>query len=182
MGRLVFLMNMTLDGFIEGPGHDLSWSIPDEEIHRYFNEEQRQTEVNLYGRRLYEVMDYWRTVEVEGLSDYEAEFAEFWRATPTVVFSRTLDRVEGDARLAEGDAAEEIKRLKAETDGILSIGGPTLAGSLPPGLIDEFRVVVHPVTIGSGTPFFQGQRQNLKLVDLRQFRSGLVRLSYQPSA
>lgn len=182
MGRLVFLMNMTLDGFIEGPGHDLSWSIPDEEIHRYFNEEQRQTEVNLYGRRLYEVMDYWRTVEVEGLSDYEAEFAEFWRATPTVVFSRTLDRVEGEARLAEGDAAEEIKRLKAETDGILSIGGPTLAGSLPPGLIDEFRVVVHPVTIGSGTPFFQGQRQNLKLVDLRQFRSGLVRLSYQPSA
>lgn len=182
MGRLVFLMNMTLDGFIEGPGHDLSWSIPDEEIHRYFNEEQRQTEVNLYGRRLYEVMDYWRTVEVEGLSDYEAEFAEFWRATPTVVFSRTLDRVEGDARLAEGDAAEEIKRLKAETDGILSIGGPTLAGSLPPGLIDEFRVVVHPVTIGSGTPFFQGQRQNLKLVDLRQFKSGLVRLSYQPSA
>lgn len=182
MGRLVFLMNMTLDGFIEGPGHDLSWSIPDEEIHRYFNEEQRQTEVNLYGRRLYEVMDYWRTVEVEGLSDYEAEFAGFWRATPTVVFSRTLDRVEGDARLAEGDAAEEIKRLKAETDGILSIGGPTLAGSLPPGLIDEFRVVVHPVTIGSGTPFFQDQRQNLKLVDLRQFRSGLVRLSYQPSA
>lgn len=182
MGRLVFLMNMTLDGFIEGPGHDLSWSIPDEEIHRYFNEEQRQTEVNLYGRRLYEVMDYWRTVEVEGLSDYEAEFAGFWRATPTVVFSRTLDRVEGEARLAEGDAAEEIKRLKAETDGILSIGGPTLAGSLPPGLIDEFRVVVHPVTIGSGTPFFQDQRQNLKLVDLRQFKSGLVRLSYQPSA
>ena len=100
MGRLTFLMNMSLDGFIEGPDRDLSWSNPDEELHRFFNGEQRETDIQLYGRRLYETMDYWRTVDAESLSDYEAEFARFWRATPTVVFSRTLVRVEGDARLS----------------------------------------------------------------------------------
>lgn len=181
MGRLIFLMNMSLDGFIEGPNGDLDWSNPDEELHRFFNEEQRQTTVNLYGRRLYETMDYWRTVDVQGLADYEAEFTELWRATPTVVFSRTLDRVEGNARLVKGDAVEEIKRLKDETDGVLAIGGATLASSLPPGLIDEYRVAVHPVTIGAGKPFFQGQRLNLKLVDTRRFKSGVVQLTYEPA-
>ena len=182
MGRLVFLMNMTLDGFIEGPGGDLGWSNPDEELHRFFNEEQRQTKVNLYGRRLYETMDYWRTVDVAGLADYEAEWGEIWRATPTVVFSRTLDRVEGNARLFKGDAAEEIKRLKDETEGVLSIGGPTLASSLPPGMIDEYRVAVHPVTIGAGTPLFQSAQLTLSLLDTRRFASGVVLLSYAPAA
>ena len=183
MGRLIFLMNMTLDGFIEGPGGDLGWSNPDEELHRFFNEEQRQTEVNLYGRRLYETMDYWRTVDVQSLPDHEAEWAEVFLATPTVVFSRTLDRVEGNARLAKGDATDEIRKLKDETSGVLSIGGPTLASSLPPGMIDEYGVVVHPVTIGAGTPMFPRRDKplNLKLLDTRRFASGVVVLRYEPA-
>jgi dihydrofolate reductase len=181
MGRLIFSMNMTLDGFIEGPNRDLGWSIPDEELHRFWNDEQRKTALNLYGRRLYEAMDYWRTVDVQGLTDYEAEFAEIWRATPTVVFSRTLERVEGHPRLFKGDAVEEIKRLKDETDGVLAIGGATLASSLPPGLIDEYQVLVHPATIGAGTPFFQGRRLNLKLTDNRRFKSGILQLTYEPA-
>jgi dihydrofolate reductase len=182
MGRLIFSMNMTLDGFIEGPGGDLGWSIADEELHRYFGDEQRVNKVNLYGRRLYETMDYWRTVDLEGLSDHEVDFGRLWRATPTVVFSRTLDGVEGNARLFKGDAATEIKRLKDQTDGVLSIGGATLASSLPPGLIDEYRVVVHPVTIGSGTTFFQNQRLKLRLLETRRLNSGVVLLRYEQSA
>lgn len=181
MGRLIFSMNMTLDGFIEGPNADLGWSTPDEELHRFWNEEQRRTALNVYGRRLYETMDYWRTVDLAELPDHEAEFGEIWRSKPLVVFSRTLERVQGDARLFKGDAASEIGRLKDETDGELAIGGPTLASSLPPGLIDEYRVVVHPVTIGAGTPFFQGQPLTLKLTDERGFKSGVVRLTYEPA-
>jgi dihydrofolate reductase len=172
---------MTLDGFIEGPGGDLDWSNPDEELHRFFNEEQRQTAINLYGRRLFEAMDYWRTVDVEGLPDHEAQFAELWRATPTVVFSRTLERVEGNARLFKGDAAEEVKKVKDQTDGVLAVGGATLASSLPPGLIDEYRVVIHPVTIGAGRAFFQGQKLNLKLMGIKRFKSGVVQLTYEPA-
>jgi dihydrofolate reductase len=112
------------------------------------------------------------------------EFARDWKATPKVVFSRTLDKVEGNATLAEGDIAETVARLKQETDGNLALGGPNLASTfMELGLIDEYRLFVHPVLVGGGTPFFPplDERIDLHLVEARTFSSGAVSLRYSPT-
>jgi dihydrofolate reductase len=172
----------SLDGFIETPDHSLDWATVDEELHRFSNEQERESSLDLYGRRLYEVMTYWQTADADpAISDYEAEFAHVWQATPKIVFSRTLDRVEGDSRLVRGDAAETIARLKAETDGVLTIGGPTLAATAARlDLIDEYQPIVHPVVLGAGTRFLPDglERRTLRLVETRTFGSGVVFLRY----
>src|SRR3954470_16321678 len=112
--KLIYSMAVSLDGFIAGPDGTFEWSRPDEELHRFFNDQARETGVELYGRRLYETMRFWETRDQEpSASDIELEFTRIWKATPKVVFSTTLREVEGNARLVSGDAAEEVARLKA---------------------------------------------------------------------
>jgi dihydrofolate reductase len=184
VGRLVYSMNVSLDGYAAGPNGDLGWSTPDEELHRYWNDAVRETEVSLYGRRLYELMSaFWPTADQDpSAPDYIVEFARVWLDTPKVVFSHTLERVEWNSRLVRGDAVEEVVRLKAETTGDLEVGGPTLAASLlRAGLIDEVRPVVHPVIVGAGLPFFPAldEPRRLRLVETRPFASGVVALRYE---
>jgi dihydrofolate reductase len=183
MGRLIYLMNVSLDGFVETPDHSLDWTNVDEELHTWFNDELRRTDAELYGRRLYEVMAaYWPTAEADpSATDAMLDFARIWNAKPKIVFSTTLDAVDGNSRLVKGDVGEHLARLRTEFDGDLSVGGPTLASAfIRRGLIDEYRLLVHPVVLGAGTPFFPtlDDRIGLRLTETRTFASGVVLLSY----
>ncbi|MEP6681506.1 MAG: dihydrofolate reductase family protein, partial [Chloroflexota bacterium] len=129
MGKLIYLMNVSLDGYVETPDHSLDWTIVDEELHTWFNDQARGTDASLYGRRLYEVMNaYWPTAESDpSATPAMLDFARVWNAKPKVVFSSSLASVEGNSRLVRGDVGEELARLRTEFDGDLEVGGPTLA-------------------------------------------------------
>jgi dihydrofolate reductase len=178
--RLVYSMGVSLDGYIAGPGGGIEWSAPSEELHRFHNEQSREVGVHLLGRRLYETMTYWETAE-ERPGSPEHEFARIWRRTPKVVFSRTLESVEGNSRLAEANVAEEVARLKARPGRDLAVGGAGLASTLIElDLIDEYRLFVNPVILGAGTRYFPPleRRIDLRLIDTRTFRPRVVYLRY----
>jgi dihydrofolate reductase len=186
MGKVIYSMGVSLDGFIAGPAGEIDWSAPDEELHRFHNEQARKMGVHLYGRRLYEAMRYWETAEQNpSAPEHELEFARIWRETPKIVFSRTLDRVEGYATLVKDNVAEEVARLKQQSGKELAVGGAGLASTfVEQGLIDEYRPFIHPVILGGGTPYLRqlDDRINLQLVETRKFGSGVVYLRYQPAA
>ena len=183
MRKLIYSMGVSLDGFAAGPGGEIDWSAPDEELHRFHNQQTREIGAHLLGRRLYEVMLYWETAEENpSLPETEREFAQIWKALPKIVFSRTLEKVEGNARLAAGDVAEEVAALKEQPGEDIAVGGPGLASSLIElGLIDEFRLFVSPVLLGAGTPYFPAleERTDLELVETRTFASRVVYLRYR---
>jgi dihydrofolate reductase len=113
MRKLVYSMGVSLDGFIAGPDGEIDWSAPDEELHRFHNQQARETGAHLYGRRLYEVMTYWETADQKpSVPEHELEFARIWKDTPKIVFSKTLEKVEGNARLVRDSGAEEVAKLK----------------------------------------------------------------------
>jgi dihydrofolate reductase len=181
MRQVIYSMGVSLDGFIAGPNGEIEWSAPDEELHRFHNEQTRELGLHLCGRRLYEVMAYWETDD-EGRSAVGQEFARIWRQTPKIVFSRTLDSVEGNARLVRDNIAEEVARLKEEPGKDISVGGAGLAAELIRlDLVDEFRPFIHPAVVGGGTPFLPrlGERIDLRLVETRTFGSRVVYLRYQ---
>jgi len=184
MRKLIYLMGTSLDGFIESPTGDIDFGDPDEELHRFFNDHAREIGISLYGRRLYEAMaPYWPTVELNpSAPDYEVEFARIWMDTPRVVFSRTLEKVDWNSRLVRDDLPGEIARLKAEPGKDIEIGGPTLAAeAMRHGLVDEVRLVVHPVVLGGGKPFFPDleNAMPLRLLETRTFGTGVVYLRYE---
>ncbi len=183
MRKVIYPMGVSLDGFIAGPGGEIDWSVPDEELHRFHNQQTRETGVQLCGRRLYEVMLYWETADQQPSAPaYELEFARIWKDTPKIVFSRTLEQVEGNARLVSDGVAEEVARLKEQPGEDLSVGGAGLASTLiEAGLVDEYRLFVSPVVLGSGTPYFPAleQRIDLELVETRTFGSRVVYVRYQ---
>lgn len=182
MRKLIYSMSVSLDGFVAGPGGEIDWGAPDEELHRFHNERLRETAVHLCGRRLYEVMQYWDTAaEDPSLPDVGREFADIWASTPKLVFSRTLDEVQGNARLATGSVADEVARLKQEPGEYLEVGGAALAAEcIRLGLVDEYRPFVCPVVLGSGTPFFPAldERIELELLETRTFASRVTYLRY----
>ena len=183
MRTVTYSMGASADGYIVGPDGRFDWSAPDEEVFRAHIEELRHVGVHLMGRRLYETMLYWETAEQEhSLDDVEREWAALWNPLPKVVFSTSLSSVQGNARLATGDLAQEVERLRAEPgEGDIAIGGAALAAAAAAlDLIDEYRVWVHPVLVGGGIPFFpQQERQvRLQLLESSTFQSRLVRLRY----
>lgn len=125
MRKLIYAMNVTLDGYIAGPRDDIGWGLPSVELHQWFNDRAREVGVSLYGRRLWELMNgHWPTADQEpDATPVEVEFARIWQATPKVVFSTTLQEVSGNARLVTGDAMAEIARLKEEDGAPMEIGG-----------------------------------------------------------
>ncbi|HZV73222.1 MAG TPA: dihydrofolate reductase family protein [Conexibacter sp.] len=183
MGKVIYSMGMSLDGYVEDPDGGIDFSAPDEEVHRLANEQAREASAFLFGRRMYEVMEgFWpQAASREDLPEVELEFARAYVETPRVVFSDTLAEVAGDARLVRSDAAvAEVTRLKQESDGHLDLGGATLAASLI-DLIDEFRMWVNPVAVGGGKPFFPpaGGQLRLRLAEHRAFDSGTLYLRYE---
>jgi dihydrofolate reductase len=183
MSRLIYSMNVSLDGFVETPDHSLEWASMDDELHAWWNDQERRAAALLYGRRVYEVMAaYWPTAEADpAATPVMLEFARIWNPKPKIVFSTTLGSVDPTSRLVHGDVGEILAGLKDEFDGELSVAGPTLAAAfIQRGLVDEFRPVVHPVVLGRGTRFLPKLRRpmGLRLVDAHPFESGAVALSY----
>jgi len=179
MAKLVFGMNMSLDGFVN---HDHEAFMPDPVLFRYFIEQTRKTTGSLYGRGLYELMRFWdgdAWNQDERAQDDLREFAEAWRAMPKWVASRSLKEVGPNATLLGDDLESEARRLKAEHDGEIEIGGPKLAASLATlGLIDEYDIFLRPVVMGKGRPFFDGITPKLRLVASDRISENVVKLTY----
>ena len=172
--RVIYSMSVSLDGFIAGPDGDIDWAAPDEELMAFHTEQSRELDAHLCGRGLYEDMLPWET--------REGDFAEIWKAIPKVVFSTTLETVQGNARLATGDVADELSRLGKTPAADVSVGGAGLAATLVEhDLIDEYRLFINPVVLGGGTPFFPERRERLKLelIETRTFGARVVYLRYR---
>jgi dihydrofolate reductase len=184
MRKLVYGMNVTLDGYVAAPGDDLGWGVASEELFAWWLDEERAIGTLLYGRRLWEAMSsYWPTGDQQpDATAAQIEFARNWRDTPKVVFSSTITHVDWNTRLVTGDAISEITRLKAEGGEPMRVGGASLAGAaMREGLVDEYTIVTHPVLVGGGTPFFTALdgRVNLNLMETRTFPDGVVLTRYQ---
>jgi dihydrofolate reductase len=185
-GKLIYLLNVSLDGFVETPDHSLEWSTVDDEIHAWFNDQTRSLDATLYGRRLYEVMaGHWPTGEENPAStETEREFARIWNPMPKIVFSSTLEQVEHNSRLVKGDVGEILADVRREFDGDLGVAGANLAGQfVRRGLVDEYRLVIHPVVLGAGTPYWPELDApiRLRLVERETFRNGVVAERYVPA-
>ena len=184
MGRLIYAMSVSLDGFVETPSRSLDWVDVDEEVHGVFNEQAREVSASLYGRRMYELMlDYWPTAEADpAATPAMVDFARIWATIPRIVFSRTLAAVDPGSRLVRTDAVEEVARLKAQPGFDMDVGGATLASALlRAGLIDEVRMFLQPVVLGAGTPFFPplDNPVGMTLTETRTFGSGVVLVRYE---
>jgi dihydrofolate reductase len=181
--KVIYSIGVSLDGFIAGPGGEIDWAAPDEELHRFHNEQTRELGAHLCGRRLYEEMVFWETADRNpSAAEHELEFARIWQALPKIVFSTTLTEVEGNARLATEGVREEVAKLRQQPGGDLAVGGAGLAaGFTRLGLIDEYRLFVSPVVLGGGTPYFPPleERIALELVETRTFGSRVVYLRYR---
>ncbi len=176
MAKLVFGMNQSLDGYVE---HMEMRTGPT--LFRHFIEHVRDLTGSVYGRRMYEVMRYWDEDDPEWGAE-QREFAAAWRRQPKWVVSRSLKSVGPNATLIEDNVEAMIRALKARLDGEITVSGPDLAQSLTNlGLIDEYRLYLHPVVLGRGTPFFAGPRPPLRLVASDLMDEDTIRLTYVPA-
>jgi dihydrofolate reductase len=175
MAKLVFGMNQSLDGYV-----DHEEFAPDPALFRHWIEQVRGVTGSVYGRRMYEVMRYWDEDHSEGTPELH-EFATAWRSQPKWVVSSTLESVGPNATLVEGDVESAIRGLKTQLNGEIHVSGPELARSLTDlGLIDEYRLYLHPVVLGRGKPFFAGPRPPLRLVASALIGEDVIRLTYVP--
>lgn len=176
MAKLVFGMNVSLDGYV-----DHTEFAPSPILFRHFVQEAKEQTGSLYGRKVYELMRYWDEDQATW-SDDERAFAAAFRKQTKWVASRTLERVGARAELLSGDLAARVRALKAEQEGEIEVAGPDLARSLTDlGLIDEYRIYLHPVVLGKGTPYFAGPRPRLRLVSHDRVDDDVVRLVYVPA-
>jgi dihydrofolate reductase len=176
VAKFVFGLNQSLDGYVDHQAF-----APGPELFRHFVEQVRDLTGSVYGRRMYEVMRYWDEDFPEWGSE-ERDFAAAWRSQPKWVVSRSLQSVGPNATLVADDFEAVIRGLKAELAGDIEVAGPDLAGSLTDlGLIDEYRLYLHPVVLGHGKPFFAGPRPPLRLVANDQIGEGVIRLTYVPA-
>ncbi|HEU4892675.1 MAG TPA: dihydrofolate reductase family protein [Vicinamibacterales bacterium] len=176
MAKLVFGLNQSLDGYVD---HEAF--APSPTLFRHFIEQAQGQAGSLFGRKMYEIMRYWDDDHPEWNAP-ERDFAAAWRKQPKWVVSRSLKSVGPNARLVEGDLESAIRKLKAERDGEIEVAGPGLAQSLTGlGLIDEYRIYLHPVVLGHGTPFFAGPRSPLRLEANDRIDGDVIRLTYVPA-
>src|SRR5881392_971313 len=174
---LIYSMGVSVDGFIADREGAFAWTVPDEEQFRFHTAQVRELGGHLCGRKLYETMLVWETDPSMRENKLDAAFADVWCAIPKVVFSRTLDSVQGNARLAEASLAEEVAAAVDATDKDVSIGGAGLAAqAIELGLVDELRIFRYPVVVGGGTPFLPPVTEDvpLDLVETRTFGSRVI--------
>lgn len=181
--KIIYMMTVSIDGFMEGPNREIDWHMVDEELHRHFNDELRVMGAFMSGRVTHELMaDFWPTAD----SDPDApepvrEFAGIWRDMPKIVFSRTLERADWNTTVVREVVPEKIRQLKAEPGGDMMLGGSDLATTfIQHDLIDEYRIYVDPMIIGRGKRMFHptDSRLPLRLEETRTFGNGVVLLRY----
>lgn len=176
MAKLVFALNQSLDGYVDHMAF-----APDPALFRHFIDDVRGVAGSVYGRRMYEVMRYWDDDRPEWEAA-ERDYAEAWRRQKKWVVSRSLESVGPNATLVAGDLEAAIRALKAELAGEIEVSGPELARSLTDlGLVDEYRLYIHPVVLGGGKPFFAGPRPPLRLVASDRIGADVIRLTYVPA-
>ena len=176
MAKLVFGMNQSLDGYVDHMAF-----APGPTLFRHFIEEARGQAGSVYGRQMYEIMRYWDDEHPEW-DEGEQAFAAAWRKQPKWVVSRSLRSVGPNATLVEGDLGDAIRKLKAGRSGEIEVAGPNLAKTLSElGLIDEYRIYLHPVVLGHGTPYFAGPRPPLRLIAHDRIAEDVIRLTYVPA-
>ena len=183
-GHIFYGFMVSADGYIAGAqGGEIGLPVPEEALHRHFNDMQERTALSLYGRTMYEVMKYWDAPSAES-QDYEQAYARAWQGTPKVVFSTTLESVGPNARLVKekADVERTVRQLKAETDGAIEVGGAGLAASLIRlGLVDEFRLYMMPVVLGGGKPYFEaGLQLELELLGSESLPQHCTLLRFRP--
>ena len=180
MAKLIYAAIASLDGYVADADGNFDWAAPDDEVHAFVNDLERPIGTHLYGRRMYDVMAAWETIE----DDHPTmrDFAEIWRAADKIVYSTTLDAVSTKkTKLERTFEPDAIRRMKASADRDISIGGPGLAAhALEARLVDELHFIAVPVIVGSGTHWLpDGVRLDLELLDERRFASGVVHLHYR---
>ena len=183
MARLIYSAITSLDGYVVDADGNFDWAAPDEEVHAYVNDQERAVGTYLYGRRMYEVMVAWESMDDD--APVMRDYAQVWRGADKVVYSSTLDEVRGPrTRLEPAFDPDAVRRLVDESTTDLSIGGPTLAASaLRAGLVDELNVYLNPVVVGGGTAWLPDDlRLDLTLVAEHRFAGGVVHLRYTPTA
>jgi dihydrofolate reductase len=180
--KIVLGMSVSLDGFVEGPKREIDWHLVDEELHAYFNAQLSTKGAFLNGRVTHELMaGFWPTADEDPASSPPmVEFAQIWRDTPKIVYSRTLTRADWNTTIVREVVVDEVLALKAQPGGDLALGGADLAATfMRHDLIDEYLIYVHPVVIGGGKPLFHGAAMDLRLVENRTFGNGVVLLRYE---
>ena len=183
MCKIIYKTTVALNGLIEMPGDPPDWVIADEELFRYMNNLERQVGGYLWGRRMYENNQaLWSTADIQSMEAFMVEYSEIWKQIPKIVFSSTLERVEGNARLERGDPVAVVNRLKEQPGPDLSVGGVQLASTLmQAGLVDEYHIFFQPIILGAGRPIYPALNESLrlKLVETHTFKTGIVYLRYQ---
>jgi dihydrofolate reductase len=183
VARLIYLAITSLDGYVADDEGGFEWAVPDEEVHAFVNDLVRPVGTHLYGRRMYETMAGWETMDTG--PDQPApirDFAELWRAADKIVYSRTLDTVTtARTRLEREFDADAVARLKASASADVSVSGPELAAhAIRAGLVDDWHLILAPILVGGGAPSLPaGVRLRLDLVDERRFDNGFVHLQYR---
>ncbi len=182
MSKLIYSAIQSLDGYVADANGEFEWGEPDEEVHAYINDLVRPVGTYLYGRRLYEVMVAWETLDLTDQPEHMKDFAQIWRGAEKIVYSTTLDRISSARTRIERNfdpsAAQEIK-VSAERD--LTVGGPDLAAhAFSAGLVDECKLFVAPIAVGGGKQSLPDNvRVKLQLIDERRFGNGMVYLHYR---
>jgi dihydrofolate reductase len=183
----MFMMSISLDGYIAGPNGELDWHLVDDELHTHFNEELGAMGAFLSGRVMHELMaEFWPTAGADPASTKPmVEYSRIWREMPKIVYSRTLERADWNTTVVREVVPDEVMALKAQPGGDLMLGGADLAAAfMAHDLIDEYRLYVHPVLIGRGKPLFSPSDAtiDLRLAESRAFGNGVVLLRYQRPA
>lgn len=179
MRKLVYSIAVSLDGYINDPSGSLGWVPVDEEYHRFANAQQAETELSIYGTRMWETMRYWDTAADEpDQTDYVLEFARLWKPADKMVASRSLSGADmlAGAQLFDGDIVAEVDRLKQQPGGQIAVAGATLASTLvDAGLVDEIQPFIVPAVLGGGTPFLSARNASrYRLVESRRFANGMT--------
>ena len=184
MRKLIWVITVSVDGFFEGPNREIDWHRVDDELHRHLNEVLAPMGAFLHGRVVYELMaDYWPTADADPAAPAPIrEYARIWRDMPKIVYSRTLARADWNATVVREVVPDDVRALKAQPGGDLAVGGADLASAFERhGLIDEYRIYVHPVVLGRGNPAFRpvGTPVELRRLETHTFGNGVVLLHYE---
>jgi dihydrofolate reductase len=181
VGKLIYSAITSLDGFVADENGNFDWAAPDDEVHGFVNDMERPVGTYLLGRRMYEVMVYWETVQTADEPAVINDYAEIWQAADKIVYSKTLETASSNrTRIEHNFDPEAVRQMKAEASRDMSIGGPDLAAqAIRAGLVDELHLFVNPIVIGSGNPALPSNvRVMLELLDQKRFSNGVVHLHY----
>jgi dihydrofolate reductase len=183
MGKLVYQMLASLDGYVQDRTGNFDWATPDDEVHAHANQEEAGVDTDIYGRKMYEMMVYWETADQQpDTPPVGVEFSKFWQESNKIVVSKTLREVASKrTRIVPSLSADDVQKLKAESTKNISVSGPTLASSfLNQGLVDEISVYTVPIVVGGGLPMFRDVQHPIRLerIEERAFAGGFIFVRY----